>query len=217
VEPKSKTFVEELGLSDSELSTKRHDSLVLWLLDKERMKDVILGAYPEVKDGLGHWASDFVLSDPNVAHRVVEFPSWDIVNERLSAEEMCAAFRRKHPSSSMDVEHVRQQVARLQDEARMFRLLEKPSVEIIGYVDFFVKLTFRGTTHFSPFKSSRMRSSEFFVEVRTKVNNVGALLKQIRTYMEFTKARPVLVAPVRGEVKKTIEAQGVPVFRPSVR
>lgn len=228
MEPKAQTFIEESGIFDSELSTKKHDSIVLSLLGKERMKEVILSAYPEVREGLGHWASDFVISDPLSAHKVIEFPAWDVVNERLSPHEICEVFKRKHPSSSINVDYVRRQVGRLQDEASAFRLLERPAVDItamypitrgkydektiVGYVDFFVTLTFRGTTHFSPFKSSRMRSHDFFVEVRTKVANVGEVLKQVRTYMEFTKARPILVSSVNKSVKAAIEAQGIPVY-----
>jgi hypothetical protein len=228
VEPEAKTFLEESGIFDSELSTKKHDSIVLSLLEKERMKEVILSAYPDVREGLGHWASDFVISDPQSAHKVLELPTWDVVNERLTSHEICEVFKREHQSSSITVDYVRRQVTRLQEEASSFRLLERPAVDItamypiargksdektiIGYADFFVTLTYRGTTHFSPFKSSRMRRSDFFVEVRTKVPNVGSVLKQIRTYMEFTKARPILVSPVNKSVKKAFEAQGIPVY-----
>lgn len=228
MEPASGSFVEGLGLFDRDLKTRKHDSIILSLLDKEKMKEVILSSYPEVKNGLGHWASDFVVSDPDAPHRVLEFPAWDVVNEKITPEDICLLFRRKHPSSFITVDYVRKQVQRLQEEARTFRLMEKPAVDItamypivrgkgddktiIGYVDFFVTLSFRGTTHFSPFKSSRMRKYDFFVEVRTRIDNVGELLKQIRTYMEFTSARPVLVAPVSDELKKAFEAQGIPVF-----
>jgi hypothetical protein len=198
------------------------------LLEKERMKEVILSAYPDVREGLGYWASDFVISDPQSAHKVLELPTWDVVNERLTAHEICEVFKGKHPSSSINVDYVRRQIIRLQDEASSFRLLERPAVDItalypitrgksdekiiLGYVDFFVTLTYRGTTHFSPFKSSRMRRHDFFVEVRTKVPNVGEALKQIRTYMEYTKARPILVSSVNKPVKQAIEAQGIPVY-----
>lgn len=228
MEPQLKTFMEQFGFSDPELKTKEHDSIIVSLMDKEKMREVIFSAYPGIKEGLGYWASDFVVPDPEITHKIMELPTWDIVNEELTPYEICELFRSKYPMSSISVDYVKKLILRLHEEVGEFRSLERPSMEIlslypvlkgfgddrsiVGYVDFLVTLTYRGTTHFSPFKSSRNSSYEFFVEVRTEIPSVGEVLKQMRTYMEFMNAKPVLVAPVSKRFKDAVESQGVPVY-----
>lgn len=228
MEPRAKTLMEQFGFLDAELKTKKHDSIIFSLMDGEIMKEVVFSAYPEIMEGMGYWASDLVVPDPEVMHRVMEFPTWDIIKEEITPHEICELFRSEYPESSINVEYVKGLILRLQEESEEFRSLERPSVDvvsfypifegvgedkaIVGYVDFFVTLNYRGTTHFSPFKSSRNCIYEFFVEVRTGITSVGDVLRQMRTYMEFTDAKPILVAPVSRKVKDAMESQGVPVY-----
>lgn len=220
--------MEQFGFTDPERKTKKHDSIIVSLMDKERMKEVIFSAYPEIREGLGYWASDYVIPDPEITHKTMELPTWDIINEELTPYEICELFRSKYPTSSISVDYINKLISRLHEEVEEFRSLERPYMEIlslypilqgvgddrsiVGYVDFLVTLTYRGTTHFSPFKSSRNNIYEFFVEVRTEIQSVGEVLRQMRTYMEFMNAKPVLVAPVSMRFKEAVESQGIPIY-----
>ncbi|OYT53806.1 MAG: hypothetical protein B6U72_04705 [Candidatus Altiarchaeales archaeon ex4484_2] len=78
---------------------------------------------------------------------------------------------------------------------------EGKSEVIIGYVDFYVE-----------FYSNFLGGKRFFIEVKSRVASFGDVLRQMRTYMQYIDAIPILVAPMTGEMKEKFESQGVRVY-----
>ncbi|MEA1924753.1 MAG: hypothetical protein U9M95_02685 [Candidatus Altiarchaeota archaeon] len=78
---------------------------------------------------------------------------------------------------------------------------EGKSEVIIGYVDFYVE-----------FYSDFLGRKKFFIEVKPRVSSFGDVLREMRTYMQYIDAIPILVAPMTGEIKGKFESQGVRVY-----
>lgn len=185
--PKQRSLMEQLGFSDPELKTPQHDAIVTWLDDNaHRLFDV------EGADG--DWAPEHV-------DRVVgEAARYDLPDRR-TAMRLRSQLPRRGPK-----ERVRTRWETPVENRRGF---------VVGYIDLCVEVQLSVLVEHQESSSTPVMLKRgwhtrrvYWCEVKSKIESLGELFRQLRTYSLYREAAEIVVVSPDARCRERIEAQG---------
>lgn len=226
MEPKNKNFLEKIGFGDEDLRTSKHDEIMLWLLDRKNLMRVLEEAFPVDYSKCQVSKSCFFESGPEecsfrVADYSCDFTCLQI--SRFGGEEID-----REEVVSKDFEALRTKASKENWKQiiynNRYNIIESVKLEVpvksgnylIGFADCKVVLSdvyvFKGEK-FSLFAKPtnapfNIPSYILWIEVKTKIDSIGALLRQINTYREYTKGLWMVISP-EDWIGEILRSQGI--------
>jgi len=232
---RAQTFLQKVGFKDEDLKTPRHDEIILSLMDKDKMLEVITSCYPELEEG-SCWSKKVNLLHSFTHTNYPTYSIWGDLFEvdpstnslkvKIKVEDLVKGYERNKEKIIGELERIKQDFEDFKKlEIELFIEGEKPIVKgvgtyktIIGYVDFLVTLTHPVTKYFSSVQPtsniirSEQHTTKFFIEVKPKITSFGETLRQMKTYIEYTNAKPIIVADTTQEIKEAFEKEGIKLY-----
>ncbi|RLI76076.1 hypothetical protein DRO97_01765 [Archaeoglobales archaeon] len=239
MKPKAKTHLERMGFVDEDLKSRKHDEIILWLLEKENIVRMLCDVFgiQGLSDSLSRYCKYF----SRFFDESGEMCNFDW--HKLSCSFKCWHF--SPPSSFLTLEErekekivlsksykeayneLRTTIKNIKDEDFIDKVeLEVPVTTSKGYLIGFIdcKITLKpeiclwnkdGFKLFYPLKKEvisaniKPKQAIIYIEVKTKIDSVGELLRQINTYRRYTNnGHWIVVTPVDG-LKNVLASQDI--------
>jgi hypothetical protein len=183
--PKAKTLIEKHGFSDPELITSKHDEIMLWL----------------------DLAIDKML------------PIWLGYNDKWTEKEVGNAYavykKSKYYSPSDELDFPNKPSLKIVKKRWEHAITaERGSKYVVGFIDMVVCYQMP-TIYFERWDAPIVEYGEgaegmVNFEVKTKLNSIGEILRQVHYYKEFVRGEWFVVAPNVGmDMKNVLHDQGI--------
>jgi len=233
VKPKAKTHLERMGFVDEDLKTKKHDEIMLWLSDAKNVIKVLRGATGVSRIyGVLHRKCEFKSRDES--WKDCNF-DWDKIMCSLSCRKLkdikqfdriLKEFLSEYDEARAEVKLYEDLVAK--DEFDNFFIhkinfevpVMAPNGYLIGFVDCEIipdweywiyageNLRFWSEPYSEFSKYFKKDESRVYIEIKTKIDSIGELLRQINTYRTYKKGLWIVVTPVEG-IEPILRSQGI--------
>ena len=181
--PKSQTLQQRFGFQDKDLTTPKHDEIMMWLDENIIYILELLGIKSDIQ----------MKQQKCVSESVMRSPKHNDLTEKLKDEA-------KNISICNDLSTL-----------KIKKTWEYPITSnsyIIGFVDLNVKIFFT----INEFNGDEWSSYEDWFtlnfEVKTTIPSLGELFRQINMYREYDKSRFIIVSP-DNKFCEQIESQGL--------
>jgi hypothetical protein len=83
--------------------------------------------------------------------------------------------------------------------------------QLVGFIDIMVKIS--GKFYSEPNKDFQEETREIFIEVKTEIPSVGALIRQIRAYQTYKSYVHYIVVAPDNKFEKLLDEQGIWFFK----
>lgn len=202
-----------LKLDDKQLTTPKHDEMIVWLLNKENIK---LAFSTEIEK-----VNKLLLKEKNKLKKelqeIEENPELYNQNRDVNWDS----------EATVRIDELKQEINGFYDEVSIKLTSEAPVLSsynnfIIGYWDLVIKLDII-TPEWKKYLKNHFRGGTntiktIYVEVKPKIESFGATLRQLRTYQQYIPKSDkgnIVLFTADPAFKDSFESQGIKVILPS--
>lgn len=237
MKPKAKTHLERMGFVDDDLKTKKHDEIMFWLMEKDNMVEVLRKAFmtPLVGNRL---LRECELGD--VREHECKF-DWRNFACSLSCDK-AKVDKEAVDRLVVSYKDARRYVNSVVNDDEKIKQIEKGFIAgiklevpvvttsgyLIGFRDCVVELreysTLWNRDGFSLYCKINNDFKKYFkwygdtymslvnIEIKTRIDSIGELIRQINTYRQYVSGPWIVVAPVEG-IEPILKSQGIRYYK----
>jgi len=221
--PKNTTFTEKMGFKDTQLTSPKHDEIIIWLMNPENLTKVLLSVNKNIfisEKSHCIWETPYfkekLCEHTNKKHEycILQY------SDGLQHLELCPLAKEELENSQKPVELTEQVIIQLIHKIEAeYPITNTYNNFMIGFID--LKVTLLHSLHNDRFRREisglgKKDSKEsdhiyYYLEVKTEITSFGETLRQINTYRKFREGEYVLVTP-KTPFKEAFERNGVKVY-----
>jgi len=227
MKPKSTTFVEKMRFKDIDLTSPKHDEIIIWLMkpiNLIRVMEEITKDYPLKYDEsliCKHEESRYCFAENNKERGRCVFTYY---KDGENFKELCPLHQERENSKKLDLNKVHFEAILSKIELE-YPIINEYNKFIIGFIDlvatFSTSIKSENLIFMNKVKNlgpeiidrntHKSLGVKYIFEVKTKIESFGETLRQINTYKKYLDGVYVLITP-KTPFKKAFEDSNVKVY-----
>jgi hypothetical protein len=230
MKPKNTTLLEKFGFKDVDLTTPKHDEIMIELLNPPVLIDIIIEkCFKDSTVSCTRICENYNPYTPNVYTKNTSCGLYDDLEVKKQCPFFDKEWREKIKDCPLSVEFTEEyeKISKMSLNKILLQYNESIQPEyvvktdrefVIGYIDIRAKFDPTFTPDRTKWKIIKpMLSnipetvSDFYFEIKTGITSFGETLRQINTYKTFCPGQYILVTP-KTPFKEAFESNGVYVY-----
>jgi hypothetical protein len=223
MKPKSTTLIEKFGFKDTDLTSPKHDEIIIWLMNQSNLAKVLFQLNIE-KATISTPICDYVIDSNRCTHGKAHYAGYCIpiqYTDGMDNLNFCPIEKEYRemltwPKIILNEELFKSLICKVEAE---FPISNSYNNFLLGFIDLKVILT--NTFPLGKFNvkinglglqdKDISNHINYYLEIKTNITSFGETLRQINTYRKYKPGEYVLITP-KTPFKEAFEQNGIKVY-----